>query len=228
VTALGSAAAHWPALRYVALGDSYTIGTAVRAADRWPDLLVARLRDLVPDGTLDLAANLAVNGWTSGDVLDRQLPGAAALAPEFVSLLVGVNDVIRATAVDVYRANVEAILDQLIPLVGAHRILCVETPDYTHTPKGGDYGPPAERRAQIATVNAVLASVARERGILSIDGITAISAAAAADPTLVADDGLHPSGRQYRRWVEERIAPAVQTLLERPFGYPPAGLSRTG
>ncbi len=209
-----TAAAHWPALRYVALGDSYTIGTAVRADERWPELLVVRLRELGSVHTLDPVANLAVNGWTSRDVLDRQLPDVTALVPEFVSLLVGVNDVIRRTGVDVYRFTVKAILDRLIPLVGAHRILCVETPDYTHTPKGGDYGPPAELSAQIAIVNLVLASVARERGILFVDGITAISAEAAADSALVADDGLHPSGRQYRRWVEERIAPAVQTLLQ--------------
>ena len=70
------------ALRYVALGDSYTIGTSVEPVDRWPDRLVAAL-GAGPDGGpwLELAANLAVNGWTSGDVLRAQLPRLDGLRP---------------------------------------------------------------------------------------------------------------------------------------------------
>ena len=53
-------------IRYVALGDSYTIGTSVDAGERWPDQLVARLaRPGSPDEpvfALELVANLAVNG----------------------------------------------------------------------------------------------------------------------------------------------------------------------
>lgn len=194
-------------LRYVALGDSYTIGTAVTAAERWPDQLVAR----VPG--LDLVANLAVNGWTSGDVLARQLGPALALDPDAVSLLVGVNDVVQGVADDAYRANVEATLVALLARLPAGRILCVETPDYTVTPSGADYGDPATMRAGIVRLNAALRDVAVARGVAFVDGILAISAEAAGDPSLVAADGLHPSGAQYRRWVEERIEPAARAWI---------------
>ena len=85
-------------------------------------------------------------------------------------------------------------------------------PDYTVTPAGADYGDPVERSAAIRANNATMARVAAERGIAIVD-IHDISLEAATDPTLVAADGLHPSGAQYRRWVE-RIAPVVRDLLD--------------
>lgn len=42
-------------MRYVALGDSYTIGTSVNDGERWPNQLVARLADT----DVELAGNLA-------------------------------------------------------------------------------------------------------------------------------------------------------------------------
>ncbi len=195
-----------PSLRYVALGDSYTIGTAVAPAERWPDQLVARVHRLA------LVANLAVNGWTSGDVLARQVDAALELDPGVVTLLVGVNDVVQGIAEEAYRANVEAILAALLAGLAADRVLCVETPDYTVTPAGADYGEPATMRAGIVKVNAILREVSVAHGCAFVDGILAISSEAAGDPTLVADDGLHPSGAQYRRWVEERILPAMTAL----------------
>jgi lysophospholipase L1-like esterase len=201
-------------LRYVALGDSYTIGTAVPAGERWPDRLVAHLPGL------GLVANLALNGWTSGDVLARQLDAALALDPGFVSLLVGVNDVVQAVPPARYRANVDAILAGLLAHLPTDRVLCVETPDYTVTPAGADYGDPATMRAGIVAANADLRRIAASRGVAFVDGILAISSEAGVDASLVAADGLHPSGEQYRRWVDERIAPVVRGLLGgREQGY---------
>ena len=197
------------ALRYVALGDSYTIGTSVEPDERWPDQLVARMHEDGPD--LELVANLAVNGYTSRDVIERQLPALATLRPEFVSLLAGVNDVVQRVPPDRYEANVSAILDTLLDIVPADRIVTVATPDYTVTPAGADYGDPAARAAAIAEFNAIAERTARARGIAWVD-IHDISLLAAEDRSLVADDGLHPSGAQYERWVE-RILPVVRRLL---------------
>lgn len=201
------------ALRYVALGDSYTIGTSVEAAERWPDQLVARLGTVWP--TLTLVDNLGVNGYTSRDVVEHELPVLAPSRPEFASLLIGVNDVVQGVPAATYRANAGWILDALLELVPAGRIVTVETPDYTVTPQGAAYGDPAEQSAGIARNNAILADLARERGIAHVGGIFEASRRAADDRSLVADDGLHPSGRQYALWVD-LIAPVVQRLLGRP------------
>ncbi len=198
-----------PVVRYVAMGDSYTIGTSVGPSDRWPDRLAATLSgDRV---TVQLVANLGVNGATSGDVVTRQLPRVGELAPDFVTLLVGVNDVVQGVPEARYRENLETILDDLLGTLPADRIVAVTTPDYTVTPAGSDYGDPANQRAGIARNNALLAELATARGIAVID-IFDLSRRAAEDPSLVAADGLHPSGTQYALWVE-RIAPVVGGLL---------------
>ena len=200
--------------RYVALGDSYTIGTSVARSEAWPSRLVATLGP-GPDGRprLELVANLASNGRTSHDVLDDQLPRIARLRPDFVTLLIGVNDVVQGVAFETYRANVTGILDHLVSRLATGRLLVVTTPDYTVTPAGAEYGDPDRQRARIFELNAIISELATTRGIAVVD-IFAISSGAGSDRSLVARDGLHPSARQYDLWVE-RIRPVVSRLLER-------------
>ena len=196
------------AIRYVALGDSYTIGTSVGETERFPNQLVARL-----GGTVDfqLIANLGVNGYASADLIDDELPRLDALQPEFVTVLIGVNDVVRGVSADSYRANVAEILDRLLEGLPANRIVAVATPDYTRTPHGADFGDPDQQRAAIAQFNAIMRDAADARGIAFVD-ITPVADRADVEPILVARDGLHPSGVQYLRWVE-LIAPVVSRLL---------------
>jgi acyl-CoA thioesterase-1 len=195
------------ALDWVALGDSYTIGTSVAETDRWPNQLVAR----VPPGTLSLRANLAVNGYTSQDVIDDGLPRLRSLRPGFASLLVGVNDVVRGVPAGTFRQNAATILDALLVELPRRRIVVVSTPDYTVTPAGASYGDPGTRRAGIAAVNGILETLVLDRGLAFVD-IVDLSRRVRDDPSLVAADGLHPSGAQYRLWVD-RIAPVVEELL---------------
>jgi acyl-CoA thioesterase-1 len=195
-------------LRYVALGDSYTIGTSVTQAERWPDQLVDRLATTAMP--LRLVANLGVNGFTSGDVVDVELPRLAELDPEFASLLVGVNDVVQGVPAAQFEANAARILDELLARLPASRIVVVSTPDYTVTPQGASYGEPDSQRAGIVANNAILARLAAERDIAFVD-IFETSRRAATEGPLVADDGLHPSGAQYALWADA-IAPVVAGL----------------
>ena len=198
-------------LRYVALGDSYTIGTATRSpAERWPDQLVARLGSTPP--AVELVANLGVNGFTSRDVIEVELPQLPVLEPGFVTVLVGVNDVVQGVPEATYREDVSIILAELLHRLPPARILVVTTPDYTVTPRGGDYGDPAQQSAEIRRFNAAIAQLAVRHGISVVD-IHDISLEATAHRSLVADDGLHPSGAQYARWVD-RIAPVVVELIK--------------
>jgi acyl-CoA thioesterase I len=211
VTDPAAVAAERP-LRYVALGDSYTIGTAVGPPGaRWPDQLVDRCRDGNGRPLLELVANLGVNGFTSRDVMERELPRLPSLAPGFASILVGVNDVVQGVPIKTYEANAETILDALLEHLRPRRIVAVSTPDYTVTPQGAGYGDPVARSAGIREVNGVLARLAAERGVAFVD-IRDLSLRAEVDRSLVADDGLHPSGAQYGMWVD-RVAPVVDELL---------------
>jgi lysophospholipase L1-like esterase len=200
------------ALRYVALGDSYSIGTATRAEEeRWPNQLVARLGPEPP--TLELVANLGVNGFTSRDVIEAELPRLDELRPEFASLLIGVNDVVQGVADATFRTNAAVILDDLRRRVAVDRIVIVATPDYTVTPQGAAYGDPAQQAAAIRRSNEILRELASAREVAYVE-ILDLSLRARDDGALVADDGLHPSAAQYALWVE-RIVPVVERLLGR-------------
>lgn len=194
-------------LRYLPLGDSYTIGTSVGAAERWPDQLVARMPD-----RLVLVGNLAVNGYTSADLVREELPVVPRIEPDLVSVLIGVNDVVRGVGEETYARNVAHLLDALGERLPARRIFAVATPDYTLTPRGAAYGAPDARRAGIVRVNARLEAACAARGIAFVGDIFAISCRVTADPALVAADGLHPSGAQYAQWVAA-IEPVVRDLL---------------
>jgi acyl-CoA thioesterase-1 len=198
-------------LRYVALGDSYTIGTSVEAAERFPDQLVAALGPEEP--TLTLVANLATNGFTSRDVIDVELPALDTYQPEFVTLLIGVNDVVQGVPLATYETNVVTILDALLARLPAERIVVVAIPEYTVTPQGANYGDPLVQRAAIQASNAAMERLAAAREIRYVD-IYDISLEAEDDRSLVADDGLHPSGAQYARWVE-RLLPVVEAAIGR-------------
>ncbi len=194
------------ALRYVALGDSYTIGTSVSSTESWPSQLEAR------EPRLGLVANLGVNGYTSRDLINDELPALPGLQPEFVTLLIGVNDVVQGVPEATYAANLEEILDAVLGSVPANRVVCVATPDYTVTPQGSAFGSPEQQRAAIARNNELLGAACTARGIAFVPEIFEASKLAAFDPSLVAGDGLHPSGAQYATWVDA-IQPVVETLL---------------
>lgn len=197
-------------LRYVALGDSYTIGTSVTSAESWPSQLAAR------EPRLQLVANLGVNGYTSRDLIEAELPALHGLAPEFVTLMIGVNDVVQGVPEETYRANLGVILPAVLAEVPAARVVCVATPDYTVTPQGSAFGSPAQQRAGIQRVNQILGELCTARGIPFVPDIFQISEAAATDRSLVAGDGLHPSGKQYRLWVDA-IQPVAEELLAGPL-----------
>jgi lysophospholipase L1-like esterase len=160
---------------------------------------------------LELVANLGVNGFTSGDLIEVELPRLDGLRPDFLSVLIGVNDVVQGVPASVYRANVAEILAVVVDRVGAGRAVVVTTPDNTVTPRGADYGESAQQAAGIRENNAIIAAAAAALGIAVVD-IHDISLEAAMDRSLVAGDGLHPSGAQYARWVD-RIRPAIEVLL---------------
>jgi len=195
------------ALRYVALGDSYTIGTSVAEAERWPNQLVERIDEV------ELVGNPAVNGFTSADLINDELPQLDVLRPDLVSLLIGVNDVVQGVPDSQYAGNVAIIVEELLTRLPPNRILCVATPDYTVTPSGAAFGDPAQQSDAIVRFNAILREACEHREIRFVPEIFELSQGALADPSLVADDGLHPSGKQYSLWVDA-IEPVVRELVE--------------
>ena len=104
--------AHAGALRFLALGDSYTIGEGVAEHERWPAQLAARLRaDGIDLGTPRI---VATTGWTT-DELSAAMDTQRFDPPyDLVSLSIGVNNQYRGRDTDNYRQEFVALLERAI------------------------------------------------------------------------------------------------------------------
>ena len=200
--------------RFLALGDSYTIGEGVASHERWPVQLAARLRDM----GIDIAEPqiLATTGWTTDELAAAM--DAAAFAPPYglVTLLIGVNNQYRGRDVDEYRAQFRDLLQRAIGLAGgsAAHVVVVSIPDWGVTPFAAREGRDAARVArEIDAFNAAARAAALAAGSHWVD-VTSISRTPVSRDELVAD-GLHPSGAQYARWVEAIMPVAVGALRRR-------------
>jgi len=202
------------ALSYLALGDSYTIGEAVAVEGRWPHQLAAALR--AQDVGLADPQTIATTGWTT-DELDAGIDAAAPQGPfAFVSLLIGVNNQYRGRPLNEYRHQFEALLQRAIGFAGgdAGRVLVLSFPDWGATPFGAGSGRDLARIGiETDAFNGAAKVISTQQGVAFVD-ITDISRAHGADPTMIAEDGLHPSTRMYALWAG-RALPVATRLLQR-------------
>ncbi|HKN64949.1 MAG TPA: SGNH/GDSL hydrolase family protein [Gemmatimonadaceae bacterium] len=200
--------------RYLALGDSYTIGEGVGAEERWPVRLWVALEAL--GIALTEPRIIAKTGWTTFELLEAI---AAASTPplanhDLVTLLIGVNDQYRGYGIELFRSGFEALLARAIELAGnaPRRVVVVSIPDWSVTPFA--VADPRERgaiAAQIDAFNAVADELATSSGAVFVD-VTADSRRAAHDRDLLAADSLHPSAAMYESWAS-LILPAARQAL---------------
>jgi len=179
--------------RYLALGDSYTIGESVPESERFP---VQLARDLA----LGAPTIIAKTGWTT-DELNAAIDAANPQGPyDLVTLLIGVNNQYRGRDAEQYRGEFAALLQRAIGFAAgdAKKVIVVSIPDWGVTPfaEGRDR---AKIASEIDRYNAINREEASRAGAQYVD-ITPISRGT--DIALVAGDGLHPSGKQYSEWVK--------------------------
>ncbi|WP_223303876.1 SGNH/GDSL hydrolase family protein [Dokdonella koreensis] len=199
-------------MRYLALGDSYTIGEGVAADGRWPVVLAARLR--ARGIALDAPRIVATTGWTT-DELAAGIDAAALQPPyDLVSLLIGVNNQYRGRSIFNFRDEFAALLARAVALAGgrADRVFVVSIPDWGVTPFAREKNhDPARIAAAIDTFNRTVEEIAAQAGVPHAD-VTTASRRAGAAPDLLVDDGLHPSAAQYLRWLDT-IEPVAWKVL---------------
>lgn len=198
-------------MRFLALGDSYTIGESVTEAERWPNQLAEMLR---AEGWPVEVTIIARTGWTTDELAEgiaqAQLQGPYPL----VSLLIGVNNQYRGRTAESYRLEFRQLLEQAITFAGGDvgRVLVLSIPDWGVSPFAA-----GRDRAQIAqeidTFNAINRTEAELKGVTYLD-VTPLSRQATFDPELMADDGLHPSGKMYAAWAEMAFAATLNALQD--------------
>lgn len=185
--------------KFLALGDSYTIGESVTVAERWPVQLARALREkkiAVEDPWI-----IATTGWRTDDLKKAILAAKPSNDFDMVSLLIGVNNQYQGKPVAEYAPEFEELLKMAIVFAGGDkkRVFVVSIPDYGYTPFGK--GNQEKISKQIDEFNDVNRSIALRYGVPYFD-ITGISRRGLEEPRLVASDGLHPSGEMYKEWVD--------------------------
>jgi lysophospholipase L1-like esterase len=192
-----------PALGYLALGDSYTIGEGVPAADRWPEQWCRALRRT---GTaIEAPRFIARTGWTS-DELSAAMDAEEPLGQwDLATLLIGVNDQYRGRPVAQFRENFIPLLARTLALVGGRpdRVLVLSIPDWGVTPFARASGRDVRQIADdLDDYNAATRHACAAQGVTWLD-ITGLTRDAGMRAEMLADDGLHPSGKMYAAWVEK-------------------------
>lgn len=200
--------------RYLALGDSYTIGEGVPESERWPAQLARALR--AAGTALDDPQVVAATGWTT-DELDAGIDAAAPVGPfDLVSLLIGVNDQYRGRPLDGFAGRFAGLLRRAVGFAGGApgRVLVLAIPDWGATPFARAQGrDQAQVAAQIDAFNAVCRDQAVRAGAHWVD-IGPLSRARGGEPAMLADDGLHPSAAMYALWSALAL-PAAREALAR-------------
>lgn len=206
-------------IRFLALGDSYTIGEGVAEEHRWPVQLSASLRE--HGLRIEEPEVIAKTGWTTdelSDAIDKARPtGGYGL----VSLLIGVNNQYRGRSEEEYRTQFRSLLRRAIDFAGndARRVIVISIPDWGVTPFAA-----GRDRHQISRdidrFNEINRDETSHLGARYVD-ITPGSRAAGTDPTLIAGDGLHPSAKMYSSWAKQAL-PAAMAALGASGGASPA------
>ena len=185
-------------IRYLALGDSYTIGEGVQEAERWPNQLAEALRN--SGVTTSELTNIARTGWTTSNLLSYVGQNNPDNNYDLVSLLIGVNNQFQGRNIDTYRDEFRKLLELAVRKCGNRKegVFVLSIPDYGYTPFGSS---DKERISEeIDQYNAINEQITRGMGIAYYD-ITPISRQALQRPSYLAPDNLHPSGEMYARWV---------------------------
>ena len=197
-------------LRFLALGDSYTIGEKVKPSERWPVQLAHEIRE----NRIDLSdpVIIAQTGWTTANLISAMDKAKVDSNYDLVMLLIGVNNQYQHRSIDEYKSEFAELLKRSITAAkgDAGHVIVLSIPDWGVMPfaQGSD-------RAKIGTeIDAfnIVAKVQCDAAHIPWVDVTPVSRTAASQPTFIAGDGLHPSGEQYARWVEMAI-PVVQKAI---------------
>jgi acyl-CoA thioesterase-1 len=188
------------AIRYLALGDSYTIGTgASDDAHNFPSILAVLLSRAV--GKQVALANPAINGYTTLDLIAKELNYLDG-KPDLVTVLIGVNDLVQNRLVEEYRASLRQIYDRIATLgLPAGRVAAISIPNWSVVPAASQYGEPQLIKAVTNDYNTAAREEALERGFTWVD-VTGVSTYQLGSPGWIASDQLHPGDAQYAAWAE--------------------------
>lgn len=198
-----------PAQRYLALGDSYTIGEGVAVEERWPHQLAGSLTN---EGIPLQVTIIARTGWTTDELWAGIQQQELSPPYDLVSLLIGVNNQYRGYDIDKYREEFGFLLNKSVEYAGGatKHVIVLSIPDWGMTPFAGGRDI-SQITKEIDAFNAVNREESEKASVHYVN-VTPISRRVMTDKTLLASDGLHPSGKMYAQWVQLVLPVALKVF----------------
>ncbi len=190
--------------RFLALGDSFTIGTGTTPDRSFPAVL-ARIWN--ERGRSVVLGNPAVNGYTTDDLIHDELPLVASFGPTLVTLLIGANDIVRGSTEDRYRQQLRLIHERLDADASDARVVALPQPDWSLSPAGSSFGDLAAIARTIERFNEIARDEAGRAGALWIDLSRLMREQGR--KKMFASDGLHPSAEAYGEWARALATSAL-------------------
>lgn len=197
--------------KFLALGDSYTIGQSVGENERFPAQTVRLLQS--QNINAQYPEYIATTGWTTTNLLSAINSQNPSKDFDIVTLLIGVNDQYQTEDTTGYRERFSELLNKAVEFAGGRKthVFVLSIPDYGATPFVQQSNKAAVSM-QIDQFNAINKEITLQNGITYID-ITPSTRQAANDASLIANDGLHPSGKEYAVWAG-MLAPLIKKVLQ--------------
>ncbi len=197
-------------LRYLALGDSYTIGTAIGPEKAYPQIFADSVRQ---EASLDsfFVQVIAQNGWTTADLKNGITTTQPDSSFNLVTILIGVNNQYQRRSITEYENEFSQLLQDAIAFADgdSSRVLVLSIPDWGVSPAGA--GNRALIAEEIDNFNAAQKQIALTEGVRFVD-ITTLSRSALSDPSLIASDGLHFSAKMQQQWLDLLYPHLVESL----------------
>lgn len=198
-------------MRYLALGDSYTIGEGVPAPDQWPRQLVRLLAERGVE--IRELLMIARTAWTTDELEDAIDAAPPTGTFDLVTLMIGVNDQYRARWVSDFELFFNSVFKRALSFAPSPaRLLVISIPDWGASPYAD-----GQDRTRISREIEAFNACERARVLKAraqwVD-VTAASLRMAEDRSLAVEDGLHPSGAMYREWAA-LVLPATLRALGR-------------
>ena len=183
--------------RFLALGDSFTIGTGTTPDRSFPAVLTRIWTDR---GREVVLANPAVNGYTTEDLINEELPLVATFRPTLITLLVGANDIVRGNSEDSYRRELRTVHERIRADAPDARVVALPQPDWSLSPAGSGFGDGSVIARAIERFNAIARDEAERATASWVDLFPLMREQGRRK--LFAADGLHPSADAYAEWAE--------------------------
>ena len=199
-------------IRYIAIGDSYTVATGIEEKDSWPSQLTQKLKSA--GIKINLIEILGMRGATSQQIINEAMPLLKNLKPGFITLLIGVNDWIReGISSSKFKTRIKSLIDEIQNnLPPPKKLLLITIPDFSCSPQKKNWGYGKSATNGITRLNKILKTEATLKGLILVD-IYPLSQSLCSQAGMFSDDGVHPSASQYSKWVD-LIYPYIIDILE--------------